>query len=131
MSYSHGHFLRFPAFFLLLFVGLVCAHAAIEQKASQPRDRLAIVIGNSGCRSSRLEHLPNADNDATRLAESLKRLNFDALTGTDFSAEGFPKLFRESDAKLETASAALIFYARRPAAPGPDISGGIGIGGVL
>ena len=46
-----------------------------------------------------------------KLSESLKRLNFDVLTGTDLSADGFAKLFREADAKLPTASSVLIFYA--------------------
>ena len=56
-------------------------------------------------------HLANAGNDATRLSESLKRLNFDVLTGTDLSSNGFARLFQEADGKLAGASAVLIFYA--------------------
>ena len=88
------------------------ARAAIEENpSSQQRNRLAIVIGNSDYQSGRIEDLANAANDARKLSESLKRLNFDVLTGTDLSAEGFAKLFREADAKLPTASSVLIFYA--------------------
>ncbi|UVK47960.1 caspase family protein [Mesorhizobium sp. AR07] len=112
MIYRNRSFLRIPAFLLLLFAASICAHAAIEQTPSSPsRNRLAIVIGNSDYQSSRLEHLPNAANDATRLSESLKRLNFEVLTGTDLSTEGFAKLLRDADAKLPTTSAVLIFYA--------------------
>ena len=112
MIYYCRSLLRIPAFLLLLFAASIAAHAAIEQTPSpQPRNRLAIVIGNSNYQSTRLEHLPNAANDATRLSESLKRLNFEVLTGTDLSTEGFAKLLRDADAKLPIASAVLIFYA--------------------
>jgi hypothetical protein len=112
MVYSHGYFLRIPAFLLLLLFGSIGAQAAVEDgPSSQPRNRLAIVIGNSNYQSTRLEHLANAVNDATKLAESLRRLNFDVVTGTDLSADEFAKLFREVDAKLATASSVLIFYA--------------------
>jgi hypothetical protein len=117
MTQDHGLFQRVPAVLLLLLLVLIGlplagARAAIEENpSSQPRNRLAIVIGNSNYQSTRLEHLPNAVNDATRLSESLKRLNFDVLTGTDLSADGFARLFREADAKLPSTSAVLIFYA--------------------
>jgi Caspase domain len=111
MTY-YGSLLRIAAILFLALLGLVRAHAAVEEDTSSlPRNRVAIVIGNSGYQSTRLEHLANASNDATKLAESLKRLNFDVLTGTDLSADGFAKLFREADTKLATASAVLIFYA--------------------
>ncbi len=97
---------------LLVLFGSIAARAAVEEyPSSQLRNRLAIVIGNSAYQSTRLEHLANAANDALRLSESLKRLNFDVLTGTDLSVEGFERIFRQADAKLSTASAVLIFYA--------------------
>jgi hypothetical protein len=110
MTHRYRNLLRIPAFLLLVLLGSIGAHAAVEQ-SPQPRNRLAIVIGNSNYQSARLEHLANAANDATNLAVSLKRLNFDVLTGVDLSAEGFAKLLREADAKLAAASAVLIFYA--------------------
>ena len=97
---------------LLLCLSVLPALAAIQESPSGvQRSRVAIVIGNSDYRSSRLEHLPNAANDATSLAESLRRLNFDVLVGTDLTKEGFEKIFRDADAKLSEASAVLIFYA--------------------
>lgn len=117
MTYHDRPFLRRPVFLLLAFLGMIGlgsigASAAIEEEPSaQPRNRLAIVIGNTAYQSTRLERLTNAVNDATRLADSLKRLNFDVLVGTDLSTEGFAKLFQEADAKLAATSAVLIFYA--------------------
>jgi len=112
MIHRYRSFLRIPALLLLVFLGSMGARAAVEQNpSSEPRNRLAIVIGNASYQSERIDDLANAANDATKLAESLKRLNFDVLLGTDLSAEGFAKLFSEADAKLANASAVLIFYA--------------------
>lgn len=112
MTHPFRSLLSIPVLLLALLVSSAGARAAIEENPTlQPRNRLAIVIGNSNYQSARLEHLPNAVSDATRLSESLKRLNFDVLTGTDLSAEGFAKLFEEADAKLAGASAVLIFFA--------------------
>jgi hypothetical protein len=104
--------LRLPL--VLLFAGgtsFAIAAAVEENPAPLAQNRLAIVIGNSGYQSSRIDDLPNATNDATKLADSLKRLNFDVLLGTDLSSSGFQKLFADADAKLATSSAVLIFYA--------------------
>jgi hypothetical protein len=112
MTHQLGSISRLPVALLLFLFTSFAAHAAIETDASaQPHNRVAIVIGNSNYRSARLEHLPNAGNDATRLSESLKRLNFDVLTGVDLTSEGFAKLFQEADGKVAGASAVLIFYA--------------------
>ncbi|WP_245459467.1 caspase family protein, partial [Mesorhizobium sp. M7A.F.Ca.US.007.01.1.1] len=62
---------------LFAILSTIDVRAAVEQNASlQPRNRLAIVIGNTNYQSKRLEHLANAVNDATKLSDSLKRLNF-------------------------------------------------------
>jgi len=107
-----GPFLRIVAVLLFSCLGPIGAQAAaVQEPAPEPAKRLAIVMGNSNYQSARLPHLANADNDARRLSESLKRLNFDVLTGTDLSSEGFAKLFQQADGKLATASAVLIFYA--------------------
>ncbi|TPJ41396.1 caspase family protein [Mesorhizobium sp. B2-6-5] len=110
MTHRRGSLFRVLLFLVLL--GSVGARAAVEQNPSpQPRNRLAIVIGNSSYQSTRFEHLPNAVNDALRLSESLRRLNFEVLTGTDLTADGFAKLFHDVEAKLPESSAVLIFYA--------------------
>lgn len=110
--YPRRLILSISAFLLLVAFATIAARAAIEQAAQpQMRNRLAIVIGNSAYQSTRLERLPNAANDAERLSESLRRLNFEVLTGTDLSADGFTRIFKEAEAKLPTISAVLIFYA--------------------
>jgi hypothetical protein len=112
MTDRYRFFLPIPALLVSILLGSIGVRAAVEDEpSSQPRNRVAIVIGNSGYQSARLEHLPNAANDATRLAESLKRLNFDVLTGIDLSTDGFDRVLGEAEAKLATASAVLIFYA--------------------
>jgi hypothetical protein len=97
---------------VLLAGSAVCAGAtALGAEPSDLPRRLAIVVGNSAYDSKRLEHLPNAVNDATRLSESLKRLNFDVLTTTNVTSEAFKRLLVEAETKLPAASAVLIFYA--------------------
>ncbi|MCT7374156.1 caspase family protein [Chelativorans salis] len=108
----HLFLLHVSALLLFFMLGSSGARAAVEEEdAAQPRTRIAIVIGNSDYQSARLEHLPNATNDATKLAESLERLNFDVMTGTNLSVEEFNALFDEAESKLPGASAVLIFYA--------------------
>ncbi len=109
---SHNVLLRLPAFLFLLFITCFGAFAAVEeQPTSSTQKRLAIVVGNSHYKSGRLEQLPNAANDAARLSESLRRLNFDVLEGSDLTSQGFADLLREADRKATTAGAVLIFYA--------------------
>lgn len=84
---SHNVLLRLPAFLFLLFITCLGAFAAVEeQPTSSTQKRLAIVVGNSHYKSGRLEQLPNAANDAARLSESLRRLNFDVLEGSDLTS---------------------------------------------
>lgn len=95
-----------------LMAGVAGAGAVTGQDVAEPaRSRLAIVIGNSQYGSDRIPDLANARNDAARIADSLIRLNFDVLLGTDLSAEGVEKLLREADKKLPAASSVLFFYS--------------------
>ena len=103
--------LHIPLVSLLVVLASIAYAAVGDEPPSEPHSRLAIVIGNGNYKSDRIDDLANAANDAGRIAESLKRLKFDVLLGTDLSAEGFDKLFRDADAKLPAASAVLIFYA--------------------
>ncbi|MEZ5805115.1 MAG: caspase family protein [Rhizobiaceae bacterium] len=97
---------------LLALVGAWTAQAAVEEKPTdQPRNRLAIVIGNSNYESTRLDRLANAAHDAVKLAESLRRLNFEVLSQTDLTSSGFRQLLDQAERKLPTATAVLIFYA--------------------
>lgn len=112
MAPHHSLLLRISALLMLLLAAAVTAHAAVEDKPGPlVRNRLAIVIGNSTYSSARLPHLANAVNDADRLSDSLRRLNFDVVTGTDLTQSDFNKLFSDAAAKLPKMSAVLIFYA--------------------
>lgn len=112
MTCHHRLTLIIPALLLLMVMGSIESRAALEETAQpQERNRLAIVIGNSSYQSPRLERLPNAANDAARLSESLRRLNFEVVTGTDLSADGFARILSEADSKLKHISSVLIFYA--------------------
>lgn len=112
MTYRFRYLPRISLASLFVLLLSITVQAAVEEDpAPVQRNRLAIVVGNSNYQSARIEDLANATNDATRLADSLKRLNFDVLLGTDLSAQGFERLFQTAEAKLPTTSAVLIFYA--------------------
>lgn len=100
---------------LLLVAGLAVslpALAATEtENAQDQRGRLAIVIGNSNYVSARYDDLANASNDAARLSDALKRLNFEVATGIDMTSAQLDELFRRYEPKLGSYSAVLIFYA--------------------
>ncbi|WP_442579506.1 caspase family protein [Mesorhizobium sp. ASY16-5R] len=96
----------------IALLGPVTAMAATEPGNPQDqRGRLAIVIGNSNYVSPRYEDLANASNDATRLSDALKRLNFEVATGIDMTAGQLDELFKRYEPKLGNYSAVLIFYA--------------------
>ncbi|MDQ6434692.1 caspase family protein [Mesorhizobium sp. LHD-90] len=107
--------LRLVKTLLLLVAALLvptAAMAAAETDNTQDqRGRLAIVIGNSSYVSQRYEDLANAANDAVRLSDALKRLNFEVATGIDMTASQLDDMFRRYEPKLGTYSAVLIFYA--------------------
>ncbi len=102
---------------VLLWIAAMVLCAAPAFAATEPngepvqRGRLAIVIGNSDYASARYEDLPNAANDATQLSEALKRLNFEVATGINLTAQQWNDLLRRYEAKLNTYSSVLIFYA--------------------
>jgi hypothetical protein len=104
--------LNLLAILLLMLLGTTGIRAAVEeQPTAEPRNRLAIVIGNSNYQSPRLDRLANAANDARKLSDSLKRLNFEVLSQTDLTADGFRKLLADAERKLPNVTAVLIFYA--------------------
>jgi hypothetical protein len=102
-------FLPFLALFLL--APLQAFAAAENANASAQPKRLAIVIGNSNYENDRYEDLPNAANDATKLSESLRRLNFEVAIGTDQTEDQIEKIFERYSGKLDGYDAVLIFYA--------------------
>ncbi len=71
--------------------------------------RVALVIGNSAYKQA--PALANPKNDAEGVAESLKRLKFDVLAGTDLDKPAMERLLQAFSLKIETADVALVFYA--------------------
>lgn len=107
-----GRLLNVVLWFAAVLVCAAPALAATEPNGEpEQRGRLAIVIGNSDYASPRYEDLPNAANDATQLSDALKRLNFEVATGINLTAAQWSDLLRRYEAKLNTYSAVLIFYA--------------------
>lgn len=98
--------------FLATLTGWSAAIAATQDasQAAGPR-RLAIVIGNSSYESPRYEDLANAANDAAKLAEALRRLNFEVAVGTDLTAARTQELLRQYESRLGKFSSVLFFYA--------------------
>jgi hypothetical protein len=100
------------AWLAAVVLGTAAVYAATDPANSEDtRGRLAIVIGNSHYSNDRYDDLPNASNDATKLSESLKRLNFEVATGIDLTSAQFEDLFKTYESKLQNYSAVFIFYA--------------------
>lgn len=91
----------------------ISSASALSEADSDPAalKRLAIVIGNSQYQSSRYADLPNASRDATKLSESLRRLNFEVASGVDLTQEQFEGMLRKYETSLSAYSSVLIFYA--------------------
>lgn len=101
---------------LMLFAFLLSAAggawAATEaQTSTAGHGRLAIVVGNSTYQNDRYEDLSNAANDARKLAESLRRLNFEVITGIDVTAKDFAKIMADVEAQIENYDSVVLFYA--------------------
>ena len=71
--------------------------------------RVALVIGNG--RYSHTTWLTNPPNDATAMAECLKRLDFEVLEGRDLDFGGLKTCIRDFGRALREAHVALLFYA--------------------
>jgi hypothetical protein len=71
--------------------------------------RVALVIGNGNYLHS--ERLVNPVNDATDIAQALRKLGFEVVEGHDLDKRGMEDKAREFGHKLERASLALFFYA--------------------
>ena len=87
--------------------------AAVSESDPSPVElkRLAIVIGNSDYQSPRYADLANASRDATRLSESLRRLNFEVATGINMTAQQTEDMLHSYETTLGNYSSVLIFYA--------------------
>lgn len=89
--------------FLLLWFGFHTSASMAEEK------RVALVVGNSAYQN--VSPLANPVNDATAMAESLKRMGFDVIVGLDLDHRAFVKHMKEFARQLQGAELALFFYA--------------------
>ena len=71
--------------------------------------RVALVIGNSAYRHA--EELPNPRNDATAVADVLRRADFEVDLKTDLDQLGLQHALRDFGLTAESADIALVFYA--------------------
>ena len=88
-------------------VGILAA-VLLPQTASAER-RVALVVGNSGYKHATA--LRNPGNDATDVAETLKKLGFEVLLGRDLDQQDFAKTIEQFARVLDEADIGLFFYA--------------------
>jgi hypothetical protein len=70
--------------------------------------RLALVIGNGNYQFT--DKLKNPVNDANDMAEALKKLGFEVISGTDLTLAQMRKLVREFGNKLQQQKSVGLFY---------------------
>jgi formylglycine-generating enzyme required for sulfatase activity len=85
---------------------------ALADDDNVPRKRLALVIGNADYQKAR--KLSNPANDANAMAETLKSLDFEVISGTNLSLREMAEKNREFGDKLKTlgkSGIGLFYYA--------------------
>jgi uncharacterized caspase-like protein len=90
-----------------LLFGLLISLVAITPAAAGKR--VALVIGNSAYVNA--TPLANPKNDANDMAAKLRELGFDVILGVDLDKRSFDAKVREFSIALDSAEAALLFYA--------------------
>jgi uncharacterized caspase-like protein len=93
---------------LLLSAGLLLGAALTVSDAKAER-RVALVIGNSGYVHA--TGLRNPRNDASDMAEALKKLGFEVVVGHDLNQQQFAQSIERYARILEDADVGLFFYA--------------------
>jgi hypothetical protein len=91
---------------LLLFPQISASHAAAAE------NRVALVVGQSAYRA--VMALPNAENDANRMAELLGSAGFDVTAAPDLSQNDMRRAISDFAAKVAASgpdTIALVFYA--------------------
>jgi hypothetical protein len=84
--------------------------AQVEQKVTVVSGRrVALVIGNGNYRFA--TKLGNPSNDASDIANALRKLGFEVVEGRDLDKRGIEDKLREFSRKLAGAKLALFFYA--------------------
>jgi formylglycine-generating enzyme required for sulfatase activity len=93
---------------LLSFVFILCAVIGLAAPAAAEK-RVALVIGNSAYRHTAA--LPNPRNDATDVADALKRLDFETIFATDLDKAGMDEIVIRFARAARNADVALFYYA--------------------
>jgi hypothetical protein len=93
---------------LMMLTGLVAMMLA-NASAAQADRRVALVVGNSAYAST--ASLRNPRNDASDMAETLKKLGFDVELGLDLDQQNFAVAIEKFARALDGADVGLFFYA--------------------
>ena len=93
-------------FGLLFFSVLIQVALALPADAAK---RVALVIGNAAY--SQAGTLANPVNDATDMANALKKFSFEVILGLDLNRRSFDEKIRAFSKALEDADEAVLFYA--------------------
>lgn len=91
----------------LFLMGLLTAVVAAPDARAERR--VAFVVGNGAYSNGPV--LPNPRNDASDMAESLRKLGFEVLLGTDLDQQGFARHIERFANMLDGADVALFYYA--------------------
>ena len=92
-----------------LLAALLTLVALALPSESRAARRVALVIGNAAYQYT--TPLLNPSNDATDVADALRRLGFEVVDGRDLDKRAMERLIREFSVKLSGADVALFFYA--------------------
>lgn len=89
----------------------IAAEADVRFPRTKPiaEKRVALVIGNSSYQHA--PKLANPGNDAADMAESLKQLGYEVLSGVDLDKAGMDRTIRDFARALGNSDAGLFFYA--------------------
>ena len=93
---------------LMILAGLVAVALATAPAANAER-RVALVVGNSAYANAAT--LRNPRNDATDMAETLRKLGFEVDLGLDLDQQHFAVTIEKFARDLDSADVGLFFYA--------------------
>ena len=94
---------------LTLLVALLAATILLPISDASAERRVAMVIGNS--EYAHASTLRNPRNDASDIAETLKKLGFEVLVGVDLDQQRFARTVEQFARMLDDADVGLFFYA--------------------
>jgi peptidoglycan hydrolase-like protein with peptidoglycan-binding domain len=92
-----------------VFVSAAALVLLVTVANAQPESRTALVIGNAAYTHQRA--LGNPVNDATAMADTLRRLGFDVVSSTDADRNRMVKALGEFRRKLRSDGVGLFYYA--------------------